>query len=87
MEIQPSAVADGQLPHDEIVAAIIGVQTFLSTQEPAPPAEQSSASGWHDAAKLSFQGLRPVKRFTPPRWNTIERLRRSTGGFYGVIGL
>ena len=81
VEIQPSA------SDDEIVAVIIAVQTLLSTEASAPPQEQEIESGWHHAAKLSIQSLRPVKLVTPPRWNTIERLRRSSGGFYGITGL
>jgi hypothetical protein len=83
VKIQPYSDADGQTPDDEIAAAIIAVQMQLgleATSAPAAPAV--AASGWHAAAKLSVQSLRPVKVPTHPRWNTIERLRRSSGGFY-----
>lgn len=87
MEIQSSASVAGQLTDDEVVAAIIAVQTLLSTETTALLEEQPSESGWHHAAKLSVQSLRPAKLSTPPRWNTIERLRQSSGGFYGITGL
>lgn len=87
MEIQPSASSASQLADDEIVAAIIGVQTLLSTEATSSSPEQPIESGWHHAAKLPVQRLRPAKLSTLPRWNTIERLRRSSGGFYGITGL
>jgi hypothetical protein len=84
VEIQPDT---GPLTDDEIAAAIIAVQTFLSDEAPAPQSEAQPESGWHRSAKLSIQNLRPARLSTAPRWNTIERLRRSMGGFYGITGL
>ncbi|HEX6290405.1 MAG TPA: hypothetical protein VFZ66_14540 [Herpetosiphonaceae bacterium] len=86
MKTQPLASADRQSP-DEIVAAIIAVQSYLSAEGQAAPADQAAESGWQAAAKLSVQSLQPTKLTTPPRWNTIERLRRGTSGLYGIVGL
>jgi len=82
VKIQPYSDADGQAPDDEIAAAIIAVQMQLDWEATSAPAVPAVTSGWRDAAKLSVQSLRPVKVPTQPRWNTIERLRRSSGGFY-----
>jgi hypothetical protein len=87
VNVQPYSDADGQTPDDEIAAAIMAVQLHLSLEEISGPATPAVESGWHHAAKLSVQSLRPVKLPTVPRWNTIERLRRSSGGFYGITGL
>ncbi len=87
VKIQPYASADRHVSDDEIAAAIAGVQAYLDMEQPRVPEEQATDSGWQRAAKLSVQSLRPVKLATPPRWNTIERLRRGSGGFYGIVGL
>ena len=87
MKIQPYSSVDGQLADDEIVAAIAAVRSYLDMEQPTAPVEQTAESGWQRAAKLSVQSLHPVKLATQPRWNTIERLRRGSGGFYGVLGL
>ena len=70
---------------DEVAAAIAAVQAYLAIEEPSrqPTAE---STGWQRSAKLPVQGLRPARIAAPPRWNTIERLRRASG-FYGVVGL
>jgi hypothetical protein len=84
VEMQPNA---GQLADDEIVAAIIAVQMFVNDEVSASSDERQADSGWHRSGKLSVQSLRPARLSIPPRWNTIERLRRSIGGLYGITGL
>jgi hypothetical protein len=87
VNVQPYSDADGQTPDDELAAAIIAVQLQLGLESTSTSATPAATSGWYAAAKLSVQSLRPVKVPTQPRWNTIERLRRSSGGFYGITGL
>lgn len=75
-------------PDDELAAALIAVQFCLDAErshEAVTP--EATPSGWHASAKLSVQSLRPGRTRVTPRWNTIERLRRTTGGGYGVTGL
>ncbi len=73
---------------DELAAALAAVQAYLDTQAvPVQPVEDvAEMTGWQRSAKLSVQGLRPTRTESPPRWNTIERLRRASG-FFGVVGL
>ncbi len=77
VEIQPT--------DDEVAAALAAVQAYLAVEQPDTlPATESI--GWQQSAKLSVQGLRPARTRVPARWDTVERLRRSSG-FYGVVGL
>lgn len=75
-------------PNDELTAALIAVEAYLDAERPvADHPATALRSGWHDATKLSVQRVQPASIRTSPRWNTIERIRRATGGTSGITGL
>lgn len=63
-------------PTDDEAAAIMAALAAHITTDQPPLIKQATASGWHHSAKLQTQGLQPLRTARPPRWNTIERLRR-----------
>jgi hypothetical protein len=72
----------------ELAAAIVAVELYLAAEvQDRVLDEENPISGWRASAKLVAQGVEPTKLRTMPRWNRIERIRRNTHGFEGVIGL
>lgn len=72
-------------PDDEAAAVVAALAAYLAADE-QPQSAQETMSGWQQSTKLQVQGLRPVRTARPPRWNTIERMRRQSS-FGGVTGL
>ncbi len=83
------STASSSAPDEDFVAALIAVQAFLAEEQGGVQAATSNTNTdrWRESAKLVVQDLQPRRIAVPPRWSTIERLRRSTGGGYGVTGL
>ncbi len=69
------------------MAALAAVHAYLAAEQATQQQVTTNVhtSSWHESAKLMVQGLQPLRTGVPARWSTIERLRRSTGG-YGVTG-
>lgn len=82
--MQTIRAANQQPTDDEVAAALAAVQALLSAEQAEATAGAVASSGWSNSAKLAVQRLRPVKTRTAPRWQTIERLRRTIGGRYDV---
>lgn len=73
---------DQQLSDDEVAAALAAVQAVLSLEQRAPAAPEPISSGWRNSGRLAVQKLQPAKTSVVPRWQTIERLRKTIGGRY-----
>jgi hypothetical protein len=73
-------------PDDEAAAVVAALAAYLAAEDQPQSVEQAITSSWQQSAKLAMQGLQPRRTARPPRWNTIERVRRASG-FSGVIGL
>ena len=77
-----------QIAHDDEVAAALAAVALLLAEEDRSFQEQPEPSRWNDATRLITQRMRPARVGQRPRWNTIERLRgTSGGGFGGVVGV
>ena len=74
------------VPPDDEAAAVVAALAAYRAAEDQPAVAPETVRGWQQAAKLQVQGLQPQRTARPPRWNTVERLRR-VSGFGGVIGL
>jgi hypothetical protein len=74
---------------DELAAALVAVDYVLHAMPPVGSTDAtSSAAGWHEAARLTTQNVRPRRLRHRPTWGTVERVRRSVeGGLFGVTGL
>ena len=89
MAIHSTVNSSAPLEDEEVVAALAAVQTYLAAELELEQdvVTHTPADRWHDSAKLVVQSLQPMRTAIAPRWSTIERLRRTAGGRYGVTGL
>ncbi len=89
MAIVSRADRPESLDDEEVVAALAAVQAYLAAELEVEQQTitDNAADRWPDSAKLVVQNLQPMRTPVPPRWSTIERLRRGPGGGYGVTGL
>lgn len=70
------------VPNDDEAAAIMAAMSvYLASSSQELETSEHAASGWQHATKLQIQGLRATRTARPPRWSTIERLRRAQGSF------
>ena len=72
-------------PDDEAAAVVAVLAAYLAGEDQSQSVAQEATSGWQQSAKLQVQGLQPMRTACPPRWNTVERLRRASS-FGGVTG-
>lgn len=63
---------------DEAAAIVAALAAYLAGEDQSQAAAQETVSGWQQSAKWQMQGLQPQRPARPPRWNTIERLRRAS---------
>lgn len=82
------SLTGGEMDDVEAIAAIAAVTLLLEAEAAATSAEQPlpPPAGWSAASRLIVQGLAPTRVPAPPRWNTIERLRRAGRSRGGVVG-
>lgn len=78
----------GAIDEAEAAAAIAAVACLLEEEAAALAGAGAGAAreGWRDAARLIAQGLIPTRLPAPPRWGSVERLRRAGRGGSGVVG-
>ncbi|MEI7769912.1 MAG: hypothetical protein WCI67_07990 [Chloroflexales bacterium] len=74
---------------DEAAAAVAAIVSLMA--EAASPQDSDGTSepvaSWHDATKLSTQGIVPSRTPAKPGWGRIERIRRAGKGGSGITGL
>ncbi|MEF3274643.1 MAG: hypothetical protein K6356_09635 [Chloroflexus sp.] len=81
-------ITTGTPTEEEAAAAVAAITLLLmeqAVQRGTAPAEPLAR--WHDSMRLIVQGIPPVRVPTPPRWSTIERLRRVGRGSLGIVGM
>jgi len=76
-------------PTEEEAAAAIAAITLLLSEEASHVALAPSEppARWRDSMRLIAQGMSPMRVPVPPRWHTIERLRRAGRGGMGIVGM
>jgi hypothetical protein len=81
-------LSGGEMDEAEAAAAMAAVACLLEEEAAAmaSAAPDREPAGWRDAARLIAQGLIPVRLPAPPRWGSIERLRRAGRGRSGIVG-
>lgn len=77
---------DPQPDEAEAAAALAAIQQVLaeaalaSAQAAANACDGEARSRWDESSRLAKLGLRPQRVPVPPRWATIERIRRTSRG-------
>lgn len=74
---------------EEEAAVVAAVLAVLEAESAGTPDGNAAAepSGWHSAARLETQGMRPVRLPATPSWGRIERLRRANRSGSGIVGV
>jgi hypothetical protein len=77
---------------EEITAAAVAINQALTEMYALHAAHQeafvaSEEPPWHSAIKLEVQRVILVRPAQLPNWNNIERLRRTTEGISGIMGI
>lgn len=78
MSIQPS--------EDEVAAALVAISCYLAAEE-QPTEQEPSEWRWRASGILSVQRMCFVRSSKPPKWGTIERIRRAERGGTGILGM
>lgn len=84
-------LTNGQLytpDDDEGVAVFAAITAYLAEEDARheQPTEVGMA-GWQQARLLLIQNITTQRVPHPPRWHTVERLRRAGAGQPGIVGL
>lgn len=81
-------LSGGDIDEAEAAAAMAAVACLLEAEAAAQAAAAQGGppEGWRDTARLIAQGLIPTRLPAPPRWGSIERLRRAGRGGSGIVG-
>lgn len=89
MAILSTANSSAPEADEEVVAALVAVQAYLTAEHGTAQhaTTDTQHSRWRESAKLVVQNLQPMRPAVSLRWSTIERVRRGAGGGYGVTGL
>ncbi len=72
---------------EEAAAAVAAIMTLLTEEEVVIDDQPASLTRWQDSMRLIAQGMPPMRLPVPPRWSTIERLRRAGRGGMGIVGM
>ncbi len=77
----------GAPSEEETAAAVAAIMTLLTEENTVIGDQPALPTRWQDSMRLIAQGMSPMRLPVPPRWSTIERLRRAGRGGMGIVGM